>query len=184
MMEAPGDEHAATAFRPQGRDERARACDRRDPLGKAALDRAFFQPFQKCDSLGQRAGKIDLAAHGPFGNGGDLLLKPGEIGQLVDAFLADHGRIHVGHEQARHLDFVIRHQQVAAAEMVGEDIGDRHRLPLGQRDLQDVTGKIEHARQRHRRSRLCKRVAGAFQTRFELATDAGLICYQPGDDHA
>jgi hypothetical protein len=57
-------------------------------------------------------------------------------------------------------------------------------LPLGQRDLQHVTGKIEHPGQRHRRSRLCKRVAGAFQTRFELATDAGLICYQPGDDHA
>ena len=35
---------------------------------------------------------------------GDLRLEPGIIGQLVDAFLADHRRIHVGDEYVRHTE--------------------------------------------------------------------------------
>jgi len=39
------------------------------------------------------------AAHRPFGNACDMLLQAGEIGQFVDAFLADHGGIHVGQKK-------------------------------------------------------------------------------------
>ena len=45
------------------------------------------------------AWKIELALHRPLGDPRDLVLEAGIIGELVDAFLADDGRIHVGDEQ-------------------------------------------------------------------------------------
>ena len=41
----------------------------------------------------------DLAAHGPLGDRRDLLLQANRVGEFVDAFLRDHGGIHVGQEQ-------------------------------------------------------------------------------------
>ena len=51
--------------------------------------------FKQRDALAQRRLEFDLAAHRAFGDRGDMRLQPGEIGQFVDAFLADHGGIHV-----------------------------------------------------------------------------------------
>ena len=56
--------------------------------------------FQKRHALAERRFEGDLAAHGTFRNGRDFLLQPHVIGQFVDAFLADHGGIHVRQEQA------------------------------------------------------------------------------------
>ncbi len=47
----------------------------------------------------ERPGKVQLALHCPLGNLRDPGFHPGIIGQLIDAFLTDHGRIHVGDEQ-------------------------------------------------------------------------------------
>ena len=51
--------------------------------------------FKQRDALAQRRLEFDFAAHRAFGDAGDMRLQPGEIGQFVDAFLADHGGIHV-----------------------------------------------------------------------------------------
>ena len=59
------------------------------------VDHADRQILQERDALAQRRLEFDFAAHRPFGDPGDMRLQPGEIGQLVDAFLADHGGIHV-----------------------------------------------------------------------------------------
>ena len=56
--------------------------------------------FKQRDALAQRRLELDFAAHRAFGDGGDLRLQSGKIGQFVDAFLADHGGIHVGDEKA------------------------------------------------------------------------------------
>ena len=74
----------------------ARSIARRSPASSATRSR-------------KRAGEIELALHRPLGDRGDLGFEPGIIGELVDAFLADDGRIHVGDEQplrraARRLD--------------------------------------------------------------------------------
>ena len=63
------------------------------------VDHADRQALQQRDALAQRRLERDLAAHRAFGDGGDMRLQPGEIGQFVDAFLADHGGIHVGQKK-------------------------------------------------------------------------------------
>ena len=52
-------------------------------------------------SFGKGAREIELPLHGALGDRSDLLLEPGIIGELVDAFLADDRGIHVGDEQPR-----------------------------------------------------------------------------------
>ena len=57
------------------------------------------QPLQKRNAFAQRRLEGDLAAHGAFGDRGDMGFDADVIGQFVDAFLADHGGIHIGEEQ-------------------------------------------------------------------------------------
>ncbi len=66
----------------------------------SALQRLQAQALQHADPLQQRAFELKLAAHGPLGDLGDLGLLAGKVGQLVQAFAADDGRIHVGDQQA------------------------------------------------------------------------------------
>src|SRR5262249_45882758 len=51
------------------------------------------------DALGEGGGKVEFPAHGALGDGGDLGLEAGEVGQLVEAFLTYDGGIHVRDEQ-------------------------------------------------------------------------------------
>ena len=55
--------------------------------------------LQECDALAQRRLELDLAAHRAFGDPGDMGFQADIVGQFVDAFLADHGGVHVGEEQ-------------------------------------------------------------------------------------
>ena len=57
------------------------------------------QALEQGDALDQRRLEGDLAVHGARGDGRDLVLEADFGGKLVDAFLADHGRIHVGDQQ-------------------------------------------------------------------------------------
>ena len=82
-----------------GHDQLAAARCRRDALLQDFVDHADRHVLQQRDALAQRRLELDLAAHGAFGDGGDMRLQPGKIGQLVDAFLADHGGIHVGEKK-------------------------------------------------------------------------------------
>ena len=63
------------------------------------VDHADRHVLQQRDALAQRRLELDFAAHRAFGDGGDMRLQAGEIGQFVDAFLADHGGIHVGQKK-------------------------------------------------------------------------------------
>ena len=63
------------------------------------LDHRHRQAFEQRNPLAQSRLEGDLAAHGPFGDCGDMRLEARIVGQFVDAFLLDHGGIHVGEEQ-------------------------------------------------------------------------------------
>ena len=86
-------------MRPHGADQHGRAGIEPHALVVGLLQGGQAQTLQLADPFAQGALELDLAAHGPLGDGGDLRLQPGEIGQLVQALAADDGRIHVGHEQ-------------------------------------------------------------------------------------
>ena len=68
-------------------------------FASTSIDHADRQSLEQRDPLAQRGLEFDLAAHRAFGDGGDMRLEAGEIGQFVDAFLADHGGIHVGEKK-------------------------------------------------------------------------------------
>ena len=86
-------------LRAHGRDQFAAARRRRDALCQHLVDHADRQILQQRHALAQRRLELDFAAHRAFGDGGDMRLQAGEIGQFVDAFLADHGGIHVGQKK-------------------------------------------------------------------------------------
>ena len=70
-----------------------------DPFVKAPGKLALIQTGKQPHPLPQRPAEIQLALHRALGDPRDLVLEPGIIGELVDAFLADDRRIHVGDEQ-------------------------------------------------------------------------------------
>ena len=57
------------------------------------------QPGEQRHPLLKRFREVQLALHRQLGDRGDLRLEAGIISQLVDAFLADDRRIHVGDQQ-------------------------------------------------------------------------------------
>ena len=123
-MEPAGHQHRVAAARVQRFDQRARAGHRADAVGKALLDGGFGQILQQADPFLQRAFEIEFALHGALGDRGDAILQPREIGELVDAFLPDHGRIHVRHQQMRDHDRSCRQQQVGRRKGIGKDRPD------------------------------------------------------------
>ena len=96
LREAAGYEAGISAIRAHGRDQRTAAWRQRDASRDDVGDHGLGQAGEQRNSFAQRGHEGDLAAHGPFCNGGDLFLLADQIGQFVDAFLADHGGIHVG----------------------------------------------------------------------------------------
>ncbi len=71
-----------------------------DALGEAAADRVLVEAGQQGDPLAERRLEVELSLHGALGDLGNLALEAGEIGKLVEAFLADDRRIHVRDQQA------------------------------------------------------------------------------------
>ena len=63
------------------------------------IDHADRQALQQRDALAQRRLELDFAAHRALGDPCDMRLQAGEVGEFVDAFLADHGGIHVGEKK-------------------------------------------------------------------------------------
>lgn len=60
----------------------------------------FRQTLQESDPGAQRWLEGERPAHGLFGDGRNLRLEPNRIGELVNAFALNDGRIHVGNEEA------------------------------------------------------------------------------------
>jgi hypothetical protein len=69
MVEAAGYQHGLAAVRLERGDERARALDRVDALGKTGVDGALVESGQQPDPLAQRALEVELKgelAHNSF----------------------------------------------------------------------------------------------------------------------
>ncbi len=98
--EAARDEAGVGAVRPHRAHERARAGRQRDARGDDLIDDRERQPLEQRHPLPQRRLERDLAAHGALRDRRDLRFEADIVGELVDAFLRDHGRVHVGEEQA------------------------------------------------------------------------------------
>ena len=82
-----------------GAGERARAGVERDPGLEHLVDHLFRQALEQLDALAQRRLELDLAAHRALGDGRDVGAQADQRRELVDAFLADQGRVHVGHHE-------------------------------------------------------------------------------------
>ena len=97
--EAARDEGGVATVRPHGPNKLAPARRQRDAIADDLADDGKRHAFQQSDALAQGRFELDLAAHRAFGDFCDMLLQTDDGGELVDAFLADHRRIHVGEEQ-------------------------------------------------------------------------------------
>lgn len=95
--EAARDQPALGAVRAHGGDERGGTGARDGPLPRP-FQRVDRQAGQEPDALPQRFAEIELAVHGARRDGGDPVLDPGLLSQLVQR-LARHDRgVHVGDE--------------------------------------------------------------------------------------
>ena len=97
--EAAGNQCGVSAMFPHGLHQDPSAGGQGDALLNRLVHHAGVQAGEQGDALAQGRLEGDFAAHGAFGDRRHLFLQSDEIGQFVDALLADHGRIHVGEQQ-------------------------------------------------------------------------------------
>ena len=124
-QKAPGYEQAARTACTHGLDQGPSAIGQMHALHETSMQFALVETGEQANPFPQGAGKIQLALHGALGDPRDLVLEARIIGELVDAFLADDGRIHVGDEQIAS----------SAAPLAGRRCRRRraHRAPSGRR---------------------------------------------------
>lgn len=96
--EAAGDERGVAAMRLHGANQFAPAGRKRDSFRHDVVDHRHRQALQQRDPLAQRRLEGDFAIHRARGDGGNMGLDAGHVGQFVDALLVDHGGIHVGEQ--------------------------------------------------------------------------------------
>lgn len=78
-------------MRAHGADEGNRAWCQGDAALENFIDHRDRKTLQEGHAFAQRGFEFDLAAHGALGDGGDVRLETDEVGEFVNAFLADHG---------------------------------------------------------------------------------------------
>ena len=163
--ETAGHEAGVGVVRPHGGDQRASARGEADALGDHLLDDRRGEPLEQRDALAQRRLERDLAAHRPLGDRRDVRLEPHIIGELVDAFLADHGGVHVGDEQplAPARQRLHHHVDRAVAVQAAKLIGDARLpgLPSGRKGMSAAIARREPSWRRRRRARLAWRGRGS-----------------------
>ena len=76
-------------------DQRPRATRHGDAAGQHVGDDRVRQPFQQRHARDQGRVEVEFAVHRPGGDRRHRLAEAGDIGEFVQAFLLDHGRIHV-----------------------------------------------------------------------------------------
>src|SRR6185503_16350996 len=133
-----------------------------DPLVEAALELALVESREQAHSLSQRTRKIELAVHRALGDARDLLLETRVVRELVDAFLANDRRIHVGDEEALPARFVLLNDNI--------DIFQRREGP---------TGTFEIARKSKVRSITLVDPAKKARLRVDFAKQAERLVDQP-----
>ncbi len=140
QREAAGDQAGIGAVGAHGHDQLTAARRRRDARFQHLVDHADRQTLEQRDALAQRRLELDLAAHRPFGDLGDMRLQPGEVGQFVDAFLADHGGIHVGQKKLLAPDGCEAARQCRSA---GRRAPARRRASMARDILAAVEGDVD-----------------------------------------
>src|ERR1700743_2468974 len=86
-------------MRAHGRDQFAATRRQRDALFQDFVDCAGRQAPEQRDAFAQCGLEFDFAAHRALGDGSDMCLEADIVGEFVDAFLTDHGGIHVGQQK-------------------------------------------------------------------------------------
>jgi hypothetical protein len=99
QRETAGDETGIGAVPAQRRDQRARPGREPDPRGDDLVGHRSRQSLEQRHPLAQRRCEFDLAAHGALCDRRHPRLEPDVVRELVDAFLADDGRVHVSEKQ-------------------------------------------------------------------------------------
>ena len=84
---------------PHGLNQHTSARRQGNSIGDHAQDGGAVEALEKSHTLAQRRFEGDFAAHGAFGDRGDLGPLADFGGEFVDTFLTDHGRIHVGQQE-------------------------------------------------------------------------------------
>src|SRR5208283_1048042 len=97
--EAAGDQGGERAVRAHGGDQGGGARRQARAL-TGLLQRVQAEAAQHRDALAQGGGEVELAVHAAAGDGGDAVLQPGEVGELVERLRGDDGAVHVGEQQA------------------------------------------------------------------------------------
>ncbi len=110
--EAAGDEGGIAAVRGHRVDQFFAAGGECDALGNDLVNDGDWQSLEEGDPFAKGGLEFDLAVHGACRDGGDEILQTDFGGQLVDAFLADHGRIHVGDQQFLAAGFCVLNDDV------------------------------------------------------------------------
>ena len=179
LVKAAGYQHRLRAVRLQRGDQRARAGHVEDALIQTLLDRVLAQPAQQPDPLGQRLGKVEFTLHRAFGDVGDLVLQAREVGQFIDAFGGNHGRIHVGYEHPRHARRVIADQQVHRRKLCVEHAAQGGGGAVIGGDFQHVVMRGQRLGPVHFQARRFERV----DRRVTICGKPRGFCYQAGNEH-
>ena len=85
-----------------------------DAGGQHAGDDLLGQALQQAHTFNERAFEVEFAIHGARGDVLHPFAHPGLIGQFVDAFLLDHGAVHVGQKHPFAAAFCGLHHEVDA----------------------------------------------------------------------
>ncbi len=97
--ESPRHEASIGAVPAHGLHQGAPPGGERDPFRNHLVDHAGRKSCQQRNALTQCRSEFDLATHSALRDGSDARPLSDKVGQFVDAFLSDHGGIHVREQQ-------------------------------------------------------------------------------------
>ena len=175
--ESSGDQEREGPFPTHRPHQRPGAAGEPDALRQAPVDGGLVEPGEKSDPLGKRRLEPDLTLHRPLGDVRDLGLDARIIGELVDAFDGNHGRIHVGDEQPPAPRGLALDDDV---DSVDEALDRRPGRPRSGGEEQ-VAGLVllDPASAVGRDPGLGERVGGG----GNIPVGEAILCYQGGDEH-
>ncbi len=114
-----------------------------EPLVVDALQGSDVQPAKQRDAARQAFAEIDFAAHRACCDRRDLSLDAHHVGDLVDAFDGDQGRIHVHRQQAHPVEALPERDERAIQLRLRAVRGDFARI-AGRRESERLIGTARH----------------------------------------
>ena len=141
-------ERGACTVCPHGLHQLAAARRQADAVPNDILDDCFRKTSEKRDPLTQGRLEGNLAAHGAFGNRRHMCFQADEIGKFVNAFLTNHGGIHIGEEKRLAPPLRLLHDDVdgrGAQRLAQALFGQRNGIGAGKRKF-DSQSRIKFGR--------------------------------------